>query len=214
MMSAGGTISALRSPFRARTEPWKGRALQGKCPEGSVRRGSLGSKTTLQVFRRGSFGSKTTLQVSSSPRYWFPGAYAERGARGDPGPLGPRGPAGPPGPVGPDAASSVDDLDSRVSDLEDSISTLQDETGSSTLESDVQDATDKLDTLCSALLDEGGGFEDVSRSLLSLPRLFGSGATWGSCLGTSEPRQHNQAQLRHWGEDVVAPGRDLREPGR
>jgi hypothetical protein len=53
------------------------------------------------------------------------------------------------------------DLDSRVSDLEDSLAGLQDETGKSTLESDVEDAADKLDALCSALLAEGGGFEDV-----------------------------------------------------
>jgi len=46
--------------------------------------------------------------ISSSPRYWFPGAYAAKGERGDLGPRGPRGPVGPPGPVGPDAASAIE----------------------------------------------------------------------------------------------------------
>jgi hypothetical protein len=99
--------------------------------------------------------------ISASPRYWFPDAYAQKGDRGAPGPRGPRGSAGPPGPVGPDASSAIDDLDSRISDLEDSLDTLENEAGGSTIESDVQDATDKLDAVCTALSGYGGAFEEI-----------------------------------------------------
>jgi hypothetical protein len=106
--------------------------------------------------------------IAAEPQYWFPGAYAQKGEQGDPGPRGPRGPAGSQGPVGDTAEGAIGDLDSRVSDLEDSIGTvqthvsdLQDETGGSTLESDVQDATSKLDAICTALSGYGGALEDI-----------------------------------------------------
>ena len=71
------------------------------------------------------------ISVVSAPKFWFPGAYAEKGERGDQGPVGeegPRGVRGPQGPAGPDvdeALSAVDDLDSQVSSIEDQISDLQ-----------------------------------------------------------------------------------------
>jgi hypothetical protein len=106
--------------------------------------------------------------IAADPQYWFPGAYAAKGGRGDVGPRGPRGPVGPQGPVGDTAEGAIADLDSRVSDLEDSIGTLQtdlsdlqDETGGSTIESDVQDATSKLDAICTALSGYSGALEDI-----------------------------------------------------
>jgi hypothetical protein len=55
-----------------------------------------------------------------------------------------------------------------VSDLEDSVETLQsdlddleNEAGGSALESDVENATDELDALCTALSGYGGAFEDI-----------------------------------------------------
>lgn len=106
--------------------------------------------------------------ISASPRYWFPGAYAQKGDRGDPGPRGPRGVAGPPGPVGPDAQSAIDDLDSRLLVLEDSVDTLQsdlidlqNESGFSTLETDVEETTARLDDVCSAFANYAGAFEEI-----------------------------------------------------
>jgi hypothetical protein len=106
--------------------------------------------------------------IAADPQYWFPDAYAQQGDRGDPGPRGPRGLIGPQGPVGDTAEGAVADLDSRVTDLEDSVGTvqsdlddLQNESGISTLESDVQDATTKLDDICTALSGYGGPFEDI-----------------------------------------------------
>lgn len=106
--------------------------------------------------------------ISASPRYWFADAYAQKGDRGDPGPRGPRGPVGPQGPVGDTAEGAIADLDSRVSDLQDSVDTLQgdltdlqDESGASTLEADVQDATTKLSDLCDAMANYSGAFEEI-----------------------------------------------------
>jgi hypothetical protein len=106
--------------------------------------------------------------ISASPRYWFPQAYAQKGDRGDQGPRGQQGPAGPPGPVGPDAQSAIDDLDVRLSDLEGSVETLQsdlsdlqDESGFSTLETDVQDTTTKLNDLCDAFANYSGALEEI-----------------------------------------------------
>src|SRR6266540_6848350 len=47
--------------------------------------------------------------------------------------------------------SDLGDLSDRVDTLESDLSTLQDESGSSTLESDVQDATTKLSDICDEL---------------------------------------------------------------
>jgi hypothetical protein len=106
--------------------------------------------------------------MSASPRYWFRDAYAQKGDRGDPGPRGPVGPAGPPGPVGPDAQTAIDDLDARLADVEDSVSTLQsdlsdleDKSGFSTLETDVQDTTSKLNDVCDAFANYSGAFEEI-----------------------------------------------------
>ncbi len=45
--------------------------------------------------------------------------------------------------------------------LESDLSTLQDESGSSTLESDVQDATTKLSDICDELSLYGGAFFEI-----------------------------------------------------
>ena len=56
--------------------------------------------------------------ISLEPRYWFPGAYAPKGAPGDQGLRGPEGPRGAPGPVGPDAVAVINVFGERLASLE------------------------------------------------------------------------------------------------
>src|SRR4051812_48381522 len=106
--------------------------------------------------------------ISTSPRYWFPDAYAAKGPTGDRGPRGSVGPEGPPGPVGPDAAdaisalqSDLEDVTSRLDDLESSVTDLQDETGTSTLETDVLDVQQKVNNMCDELSLSDGELYDI-----------------------------------------------------
>jgi hypothetical protein len=73
-------------------------------------------------------------------------------------PRGPVGHLGPEGLVGPDAAGAVDFLESELSDvsdrvdvLESDLSDLQEESGGSTLESDVKDVEDRIASICEQL---------------------------------------------------------------
>lgn len=108
------------------------------------------------------------IWITTSPRYWFAGAYAAQGPQGEKGPRGDASPPGPPGPVGPDAADAIDslqpdidDLVSRVDDLETDLSDLQDETGTSTFESDFEDVQQTVSNLCDALSQYDGALYDV-----------------------------------------------------
>ena len=94
--------------------------------------------------------------VTADPEYWFPGAYAEKGARGDEGPRGPRGERGPLGQVGPagpgveDVSSTVDDLNSRVDDIEDSVHNLEG-VDVYEVEQRLTDVESRVDEACSTL---------------------------------------------------------------
>jgi len=52
--------------------------------------------------------------VTTSPRYWSPGAYAARGPASDQGPRGEQGPVDPAGPVGPGAEDAIASLESEL----------------------------------------------------------------------------------------------------
>ena len=76
------------------------------------------------------------ISVVSAPKFWFPGAYAEKGERGDKGPEGDKGPKGNKGPRGP-RGPGVNAFLSRIGDLEYQISDLDsrlDETESAATE--------------------------------------------------------------------------------
>jgi hypothetical protein len=106
--------------------------------------------------------------ISVAPRYWFSGAYAAQGPQGEQGPRGEQGAVGPAGPVGPDAEDAIAGLEAEVSDLSDRVDTLesdlsslQDESGGSTLEDDVQTATGTVTGLCDALSLTDGTLYDI-----------------------------------------------------
>jgi hypothetical protein len=101
--------------------------------------------------------------VLVDPHYWFPGAYAQKGARGNPGPRGPIGRRGPPGPVGPNAASAIDDLSSQVDDLSSRLDDAETGTGDQAAMS-LDDVANTVQGMCDGLLIEGGAFEDIYNS--------------------------------------------------
>src|ERR1051326_2319794 len=101
--------------------------------------------------------------ITTTPRYWFAGAYASQGPLGDKGPRGDPGPEGPPGPVGPDASDAISSLETDVSDLSDRVDTLesdlsdlQNESGGSTLETDLEDVQQKVSDICDGFLQYSG----------------------------------------------------------
>lgn len=63
------------------------------------------------------------ISVVAAPKFWFPGAYAEKGERGDKGPVGNEGPRGNKGPRGP-RGPGVGALDGRIDALEYQISDM------------------------------------------------------------------------------------------
>ena len=106
--------------------------------------------------------------ISAAPRYWFADAYAAQGPRGEQGQRGEQGPVGPAGPVGPDAIDAIEELRSELFDVSDRLETLegdlaslQSESGSSDLESDVIDTRDRVEAICDQLFQYTGALEDI-----------------------------------------------------
>jgi hypothetical protein len=85
----------------------------------------------------------------SAPEYWFPDAFAEKGARGEQGPQGERGPIGPSGPEGP-AGPGVDDVMAGVEDLEARVDNLEG-VDIYDVEQRLSDAETRVDEACSTL---------------------------------------------------------------
>jgi hypothetical protein len=140
-------------------------------------RAILGGALVLSVLAIG-----WTTWIVAEPRYWFPGAYAQKGERGDKGPRGPLGPPGPSGPVGPEAAdvildleASISGVETRLEELASDLDDLENHSGITQLESDVEeaqrlaseakDAAEEVENTVSAICDQfflyPGALEDI-----------------------------------------------------
>lgn len=97
------------------------------------------------------------ISVVAAPKFWFPGAYAEKGERGDKGPEGdegPRGPRGPVGPAGPDVDEALNmsyELDDRTVKLQRQVEDL--ETWLDSLSGTAYMTADAASLTCSTLSD-------------------------------------------------------------